>query len=240
LRVISLLYGVVSYISFLGVFCYFIAFDAGIFVPKSLNSAASTGVGVALAVNCGLMMLFGVQHSVMARSGFKASIEKLIPHHLERSTYVLATNIVLVFFMLWWQPIDGNVWSVENPIAQKLMWGIFSAGWVLVLISTFLTDHFDLFGLRQVWLNFLERTYTEVRFTERFIYHWIRHPMMLGLLIAFWVVPVMTMGHLLFSAGMSLYIFVGIYLEEKSLLNSIGDHYAVYQKKTARVIPGIY
>jgi protein-S-isoprenylcysteine O-methyltransferase Ste14 len=235
-----MLYGVISYFLFFGIFVYFIAFVGDVFVPKKISSEAGMDATNALVINLGLMLLWGIQHSVMARSWFKNAIAKLVPHHIERSTYVLATVIVLAVLMYFWQPIEGVIWQVDDPLWQKVVWAGFGVGWVLVLISSFLTDHFDLFGLRQTWIHFVKKSYTAVKFSERLVYRWIRHPMMLGLLIGFWAVPVMTVGHLVFSMGMSAYVLVGIYFEENALAKSFGSPYVDYQRRTARLVPRIY
>jgi len=240
MRAIVMVYGVVSYLLFFGVFLYLIAFVGGILVPKTLTSEAGIHGPLALLINLGLIILWGVQHTVMARDWFKEAIAHIVPHHTERSTYVLASTLILVLLMYAWQPIDGIIWQVENPLGIKILWSIFGIGWVLVLLSTFLTDHFDLFGLRQTWLHFVKKTYTSVNFTESLFYQWIRHPMMLGLLLAFWAIPVMTAGHLVFSLGMTVYILMGIHFEEQGLAASIGTDYTEYQKRTARIIPKIY
>ena len=240
MRAIVMLYGVVSYLLFFGVFLYLIAFVGGIFVPKTLSSEAGMHAPLALLINLGLIILWGVQHTVMARDWFKEAIAHIVPHHTERSTYVLASTLILVLLMYAWQPIDGIIWQVANPLGIKILWSIFGIGWVLVLLSTFLTDHFDLFGLRQTWLHFVKKTYTSVNFTESLFYQWIRHPMMLGLLLAFWAIPVMTAGHLVFSLGMTVYILMGIHFEEQGLAASIGTYYTEDQKRTARIIPKIY
>lgn len=240
MRALVMLYGVVSYFLFFGVFLYLIAFVGDVFVPKRISSEAGMDATSALLINVGLLLLWGIQHSVMARSGFKEAIAKVIPQHIERSTYVLATVIVLAFLMYFWQPMEGVIWQVENPLWQGVIWGVFGLGWGLVLISSFLTDHFDLFGLRQTWIHFVKKSYTSVEFSERLIYRSIRHPMMLGLLFGFWAVPTMTVGHLVFSIGMSGYVLIGIYFEEKSLAKSIGSQYVEYQQRTSRLIPNVY
>jgi methanethiol S-methyltransferase len=240
MRAIVMVYGVVSYLLFFGVFLYLIAFVGGILVPKTLTSEAGVHGPLALLINLGLIILWGVQHTVMARDWFKEAIAHIVPHHTERSTYVLASTLILVLLMYAWQPIDGIIWQVQNSLGVKILWSVFGIGWVLVLLSTFLTDHFDLFGLRQTWLHFVKKTYTSVNFTESLLYRWIRHPMMLGLLLAFWATPVMTAGHLVFSLGMTVYILMGIHFEEKGLAASIGADYTEYQKRTARIIPKIY
>lgn len=240
MRAIVMLYGLVTYLLFFAVFLYLIAFVGDIIVPQSVSSEARMDAPLALLINLGLIILWGVQHTVMARDGFKQKIAPIIPQPIERSTYVLASTLVLALLMYAWQPIDGVIWQVETPLAASLLWGVFGIGWVLVLLSTFLTDHFDLFGLRQTWLHLVKKTYTPVNFTESLLYQWIRHPMMLGLLLAFWAIPVMTAGHLVFSLGMTVYILMGIHFEEKGLAASIGADYTEYQKRTARIIPKIY
>lgn len=240
MRIAVMLYGVVSYFLFFAVFLYFIAFIGEFYVPKHLSSEAVESVGSALLVNIGLFLFWGIQHSVMARDWFKEAINKAIPHHVERSTYVFVSSIVLALFMYFWQPIEGVIWQVDNPILQTTIWGLFALGWVVIFVSTFLTDHFDLFGLRQTWLHFVKKTYTNVTFTERLIYQWIRHPMMLGIVIAFWAAPTMTTGHLVFSVGMTLYVFIGIHFEERGLVRALGEPYIEYQKRTAKIIPKIY
>ena len=240
MRAIVLLYGVISYFLFFVVFLYFIAFVGDFFVPKTLSTGAGIASEQAFVVNLGLMLLWGIQHSVMARGWFKDAISSFVPHHVERSTYVLATSIVLIVLMLYWQPMSGVVWQVENSVLQTLLWTIFATGWVLVLLSTFLTDHFDLFGLRQSWLYFVKKTYTDIAFTEVWVYQWIRHPMMLGLLMSFWALPTMTVSHLVFSIGMSIYVLAGIYFEEQGLAQTLGKDYIDYQARTSKVIPKIY
>ena len=240
MRALVMLYGTASYLIFFGVFLYLIAFNAEILVPKTLSSAAGENVAIALLVNLALLLLWGVQHTVMARAWFKEKIASIIPHHTERSTYVLASSVVLALLMYAWQPIEGAVWQVENLFLTYFLWGVFGLGWILVLISTFLTDHFDLFGLRHTWLHFIGKTYSSVGFTERLLYRWIRHPMMLGLLMAFWAVPSMSIGHLVFSIGMTVYTLLGIHFEEKGLAVALGADYVAYQQRTSRVIPKIY
>jgi len=235
-----MLYGVTSYFLFFGVFVYFIAFVGDFLVPKTLSSEPNMAASSALLVNISLMLLWGIQHSVMARHSFKEAIEKVIPPHVERSTYVLASSVVLAALMYYWQPMDGIFWQIEGSFWQQVLWALFASGWALIFLATFLTDHFDLFGLRQTWLYFVKKTYTPVKFTQRIFYRWIRHPMMLGLLIAFWALPTMTTGHLVFSIGMSFYVLIGIYFEEKSLARSIGSEYGDYQNRTSKVIPAIY
>jgi len=240
MRALVMLYGLICYFVFFGVFLYLIAFVGDIFVPKTVSSGIITDPTSALLINISLILLWGIQHSIMARSWFKKIIIKVVPAHTERSTYVLVSSLVLIIMMFYWQPMEGTIWHVSHQLGQQVLWGLFGLGWALVLLSTFLTNHFDLFGLRQSWLYFLKQSYTKVKFTERLFYSSIRHPMMLGLLIAFWAIPVMSMGHLVFALGMTIYILVGIYFEEKGLVELIGPQYEEYQGRTSRVIPNIY
>jgi len=240
MRTLVMLYGVVSYFIFLAVFVYFVAFVGDIFVPITISSEVSEYADNALMVNIGLMLMWGIQHSVMARGWFKEMIASMVPHQVERSTYVLVSAVVLAVLMYYWQPMEGIIWQVQNPVAINVLWGLFGFGWLLIFGATFLTDHFDLFGLRQTWLYFVKKTYTDVTFAENLVYRWIRHPMMLGLLIAFWALPTMTVGHLVFSIGMSVYVLVGIYFEEKGLVKALGQTYVDYQKRTAKIFPKVY
>lgn len=240
MRALVMLYGTASYLIFFGVFLYLIAFNAEVLVPKTLSSAAGMNVAMALLTNLALLLLWGAQHSLMARGWFKEAIASVIPQHTERSTYVLASSVVLAVLMYAWQPIEGVVWQVDNLIVTYALWAVFGLGWALVLLSTFLTDHFDLFGLRQTWLHFIKKTYSSVGFTERMLYRWIRHPMMLGLLMAFWAVPSMSIGHFVFSVGMTAYTLIGIHFEEKGLATTLGADYVAYQQRTSRVIPKFY
>lgn len=240
-RMLGFLYGVGCYLFFFAVFLYLIAFVADIlvagWVPKTMTHGAPVGGFFAVIMNIFWLALFGIQHSVMARSSFKAAIKNVVPSYVERSTFVLASSLVLGLAMWQWQPIDGMVWQFEGVLAQYLLWGLFVFGWVLVFVATFLTDHFDLFGLRQVYLNLVRKTYTHVEFKTVFLYKWMRHPMMLGLLIAFWATPVMTLSHLLFSIVMSIYVFIGIHFEERGLLRVLGQDYAEWRGKTPMVLP---
>lgn len=240
MRVLVMMYGVVSYFLFFGVFVYFMGFVGDVFVPKAISTQVVEHSPNALMINVGLLLMWGVQHSVMARGWFKEMIAPMVPHQIERSTYVLVSAITLAIFIFFWQPMEGIIWQVTDETAIAILWSVFTLGWILVLISTFLTDHFDLFGLRQTWLFFVKKTYTHVKFTEHLFYRWIRHPMMLGLILAFWALPTMTVGHLVFSIGMTIYVLVGIHFEEKGLAKAIGQPYTDYQQRTMKIIPKIY
>jgi len=240
MRALVMLYGAVSYLLFFAVFVYFMGFVGDIFLPITVSTEMDVYSDNALMINIGLILMWGVQHSVMARGWFKDMIVSVVPHHVERSTYVLVSAITLAVFMYYWQPMEGIIWQVENPMAVNVLWGLFAFGWVLIFAATFLTDHFDLFGLRQTWLYFVKKTYTDVTFAENLVYRWIRHPMMLGIMIAFWALPTMTVGHLVFSIGMSVYVLIGIYFEEKGLAKALGQTYVDYQERTSKIIPKVY
>lgn len=236
-RYLSFVYGVVCYGLFLAVFLYLIGFLNDVVVPKSVSSGEPGSIGVALLVDLSLIALFGVQHSVMARPGFKNWLRHWLPQAVERSSYVLATNLVLVLIYLYWQPLPGVIWRVDSAPWATMLLGLAGLGWLILLLSTFLTNHFDLFGLRQVWLNLVRRSYTPVAFKEQFFYRWIRHPMMSGIFIAFWATPAMTSSHLLFSLGMSIYIFIGVHFEEVGLRKELGRPYEAYTERTGRFLP---
>ena len=237
-RILSFAYGVACYAVFFAVFLYLVGFINDVpGLPTTVSRGESGSLGAALAIDLGLLLLFGIQHSVMARSGFKRWLTAWLPKPVERSTYVMATNVVLILTYHLWQPLPGQLWKVEDPTAAMALYALGGLGWVMVLISTFLTNHFDLFGLRQVWLNLVRRSYTPVAFREHYFYRAIRHPMMTGLFIAFWATPDMTASHLLFSLGMTLYVFVGVHFEERGLREELGQPYRDYAARTGRFLP---
>ena len=219
-RTLTLGYGVLVYVLFLGTFVYFIGFAAGFeFMPNSVNSGRAAPTAQAMAINLAMLGLFAAQHFIMARPWFKRRWTRIIPVTIERSTYVLATTLI-VLLMLWqWQPMPGLMWHIENPIGMYCLWGV---GWIVMLYSTFLVDHFDLFGLRQVYLSWRGVPYTDVQFKMRSLYRYVRHPMMVGFIIAFWATPKMSSGHLLFAIAATGMILIGIQLEERDLLAAHG------------------
>lgn len=231
-----LLYGLICYTLFNAVFLYMIGFVGDFYVPNSLDSAPTAPTLLALAINLGLVVLFGLQHSVMARPAFKKAWTKIIPEAAERSTYVLATCIALGAMMVFWQPMGGVVWSLDNTVITTLLYGVFFAGWGLVFLSTCLINHFDLFGLRQVWLNFCGVEYTPVKFVEPRLYQVVRHPLYLGLLMAFWAAPHMTVTHLVFALGTTAYILVGANLEERDLAEA-HPQYRDYKRRVPMLVP---
>lgn len=239
-RVLSFAFGLVSYLVFLASFLYAIGFVGDFAVPKTIDGpAVEPSFWSALAINLALLGLFAVQHSGMARQGFKEWWTSVVPEHLERSVYVLISSLLL-FLLYWqWQPMPETVWSVEGGAGEVILWGLFGLGWVVALVSTFLIDHFDLFGLRHVYLYLKGQPYEPVPFQTPSLYKYVRHPLLLGFLIAFWAIPTMTVGHLLFSVATTGYTLVGIYLEERDLLARFGETYREYRRATPMLIPGL-
>ena len=234
---IAAVYGLVCYVVFLGSFLYAIGFVGNFVVPKTIDSGPSVGVPEALAVNLVLLGLFAVQHSVMARPGFKALWAIIVPRSVERSTYVLISSLLLALLCWKWQSIPAVVWDVSSPAPKALLTALFGLGWLIVLLSTFMINHFDLFGLRQVYLRLRGLDYTPLSFTQRALYRFVRHPIMLGFVIAFWATPHMSVGHLLFSIATTGYILVGIFLEERDLVTFIGPEYRAYREKVPMLFP---
>ncbi|MBX3463871.1 MAG: isoprenylcysteine carboxylmethyltransferase family protein [Planctomycetes bacterium] len=235
-RVLTLLYGTAVYTLFLGTFLYMIGFVAGVLVPKHIDSGPAGPLGTALLVNGGLLAAFALQHAIMARPGFKRRWTRLVPPAAERSTFVLATCTVLATMVWQWRPMPDVVWQVEGTAAIAMQ-AASGAGWLLVLVATFLIDHFELFGLRQVVLHFQGRNPRAAAFRERSLYRWVRHPIMLGFLIAFWATPVMTVGHLFFALMCTGYILVGVRMEEADLVRAHGDAYLDYRRRVPGLLP---
>jgi protein-S-isoprenylcysteine O-methyltransferase Ste14 len=234
---IALSYGVLSYVVFLGSFLYAIGFVGNLVVPKAIDAGPEGPAGRALLVDAVLLGLFAIQHSVMARPGFKRWWTQIVPRSVERSTYVLTSSLLLLLLFWKWQPITGVAWNVENQVGVVALDALYWLGWALVLYSTFAIDHFDLFGLRQVWLRFRGVEYVPVPFEQPMLYKFVRHPLLLGFLIAFWSTPKLTQGHLLFSVATTGYVLVGIFLEERDLMKAHGEAYEQYRREVRMLLP---
>ena len=237
-RTIALVYGAISYLLFFATFLYSIGFVGNQVVPKAIDSGVSGNIFDAIVLNVALLSIFAVQHSIMARPGFKAWWTRIISKAVERSTFVLLTSLILALIFWKWQPMGDIVWSVENQIGVIALWTIFGIGWLVVLVSTFMINHFDLFGLTQVYDNFKGRESAPPKFMVLGLYKVVRHPIMLGFIIAFWATPVMTMGHLLFAAVTTTYILLSLsLLEERDLVAELGDAYTDYQSRVPMIFP---
>jgi protein-S-isoprenylcysteine O-methyltransferase Ste14 len=234
--VIAFLYGVIAYGAFLVSFTYAVGFIGDFIVPKTMNSGLPGPLGPSLAIDLALLGLFGVQHSVMARPGFKRWWTQIVPRTVERSTYVLLSSLVLLLLYWQWRPIEGIVWRVEGP-AAVVLWVVCATGWLIALITTFLISHFDLFGLRQVYLRLIGRPYTNVEFKTVAFYKYVRHPLMFGFLVAFWATPNMTVNHLLFAAATTAYIFIALFFEERDLAAAHGASYERYRAEVPMILP---
>lgn len=236
-RIAFFAYGSVCYLIFFGTFLYAIGFIGNFGVPTALDATPSGPLAIALAIDLALLTLFAVQHSLMARPWFKELWTRIVPKPLERSTYVLFSSVALILLFWQWRPLGGVVWSVEDPIGKLVLRGLFAFGFGLVLFSTFLINHFDLFGLRQVYLYLLGRPYTTLNFGTPGPYRLVRHPLYVGWLFAFWATPTMTSAHLLFSIATTAYILLAIQFEERDLVREHGESYEAYRKSTPMLIP---
>ena len=236
-RLSSFLYGLVAYLVFFVSFLYAIGFVSGLVVPKTIDSGTAAPVTEALIVNILLMSVFAVQHSVMARRQFKQWWTQYVPKSVERSTYVLFASLALILLFWYWRPIPTVVWQIDSPQIAMAVTGLSMLGWLIVLTSTFLINHFELFGLHQVANNLAGRPMSEPRFRTPLFYKFVRHPIYLGFIIAFWAAPTMTIGHLLFAAVTTAYIMVGILLEERDLVDLFGDDYRRYKDRVSMLVP---
>jgi protein-S-isoprenylcysteine O-methyltransferase Ste14 len=236
-RIIFATYGLASYVVFLGVFLYAIGFIGNLGTPTALDSVPRQPFLVALAIDAGLLALFAVQHSVMARPWFKAHWTQVVPRPIERSTYVLFSSLALLLLFTLWQPMGGQVWSVTNPVGRLVLYALFAFGWGLVLVATFLINHFDLFGLRQVWLSLIGRPYTPLPFATPGPYRLVRHPLYVGWFFAFWMTPTMTTAHLVFAIATTGYILLAIQFEERDLVTFHGRDYEEYRRRVPMLVP---
>lgn len=237
-RLSVFVFGVAVYLFFFAVFLVFIAFVGDFILPGWPFAAVHAADPWRAAITDFLLITaFGLPHSLMARHRFKLWLTQWIPAYLERTVYILVSSLLLLLVMWQWQPIGPEIWHVEAPPARFAIYAVFALGWAITLVATFLTDHFDLFGLRQVYLHLVGRPYTQPKFTHRFLYKAVRHPMMLGMFIALWATPAMTLSHLVLATGMSLYIVVGVRLEEKGLLRDLGEDYRRYHARTPMFVP---
>ncbi len=238
MRLLTLVYGFTAYLVGLSGLTYFFLFMGGwSFLPVHIDSGDSGNPLTALLINLGLILLFAVQHSFMARDGFKQALKKLLPAAAERSTYVLLSGAVTWLICLCWQPFAGTVWNIENEILQVVLVALQLLGWATAVASTFAINHFDLMGLQQVYLNYTRRPEPSPRFAERFMYRVVRHPIQLGILVGMWSTPWMSLTHLLLSASMTCYILVGLYFEERDLVAALGDDYRQYRRRVPKLIP---
>ena len=236
-RVSIFLYGVASYAIFFATFLYAVGFIGNFVVPRTLDGTPGAGFMAALLIDLGLLGLFAVQHSVMARPAFKRWFTKLIPESAERSTYVLLSSVALMILFAGWQPLGGMVWQVTDPTIRGVLWGCFAFGWLLLLVSTFHLNHFDLFGLRQVWLQLMGRPYTNLNFGTPGPYRLVRHPIYVAWLFTIWSTPTMTVSHLVFAIGTTAYILIGIWFEERDLVAHFGKTYTDYRERVPALVP---
>jgi len=236
----AFIYGMVSYGVFLGVFLYAIGFIGGFFTPTTLDGAPNVSVLQALGIDLALLALFAVQHSLMARPAFKRWWTRFVPEAVERSTYVLLSSLALVALFVFWEPIGGIVWSAPAGLARNAVIVIYLLGWALLLYSTFLIDHFDLFGLKQVWRRLRGNPYRPPQFYTPSLYKLVRHPLYVGWLTIFWAAPTMTVAHLVFALATTAYILIAIQLEERDLVDAFGEHYLAYRRSTPMLVPRLW
>jgi len=237
-RAFTLLFGVAAYAVFFATFLYLIAFVGNCpSIPYAVDRGPIAQWPIAAAIDLALIALFGIQHSVMARAPFKKAWTRIVPEPVERSMYVLLASLCLIVLFVFWRPIPSPIWSVETPALAYLLWALFGLGWLIVLVSTFLINHFELFGLRQVWSHAGGHEIPAPKFRTPFFYRWVRHPIYAGFVLAFWATPAMTAGHLLLAAGMTVYILIAIGHEERDLVGLFGAEYEAYRTRAGKLLP---
>ncbi len=237
-RAAMLLFAIVAYAIFFATFLYLICFVGNLpFVPLSVDRGPEAPVATAVVIDIALIALFGIQHSVMARQGFKRAWTRIVPNPIERSVYVLAASIALMILFLWWRPIEGTVWNLAGTVFEMPLWILFAAGWGIVLLSTFLLNHFELFGLQQAWFHMRGREAAPHELRQPMFYKWVAHPLYSGFFLAFWATPVMSYGHLLLAAGVSVYMLIAIRYEERDLTDYYGDDYRRYRSGVGMLTP---
>ena len=236
-RVTVFVYGVVCYLAFFATFLYAVGFIENVAVPKSMDSPATAPLGQALLIDLLLLGIFAVQHSLMARPWFKRAWTRVVPEAAERSTYVLLSSVALIALFIWWQPLGGSVWNIENPTGRMVMYAGYALGYAVLLLSTFLINHFDLFGLRQVWLYLVGKPYTHLPFRTPLLYKYVRHPLYIGWFMSFWFTPTMTVTHLVFAVMSTTYILLAIRWEEKDLIDAHGSQYSDYRERVPMILP---
>lgn len=238
-RLAAFAYGTLCYLLFLATFLYAVAFLGNFGLERTIDGAATVSFGYALLVNTMLLGLFAVQHSVMARPAFKRWWTRFVPKPVERSTYVLFSSLALLVLFSAWQPMGGMIWEVQDPITRGMIYGLFAGGWLVILIATFLINHFDLFGMRQVWLYLRRQPYTPLKFATPSLYRYVRHPLYVGWLLTFWAAPTMTAAHLVFSIATTAYILIAIQFEERDLVEVHGAAYDEYRKQVPMLVPNL-
>jgi protein-S-isoprenylcysteine O-methyltransferase Ste14 len=237
-RALAFAYGLLSYVVFLAAFLYAIGFVAGFLVPKTIDTGVSGATLLAIAIDAGLLGLFAIQHTVMARRGFKQLLTRVVPRSVERSTFVLASSLVLLLLFWQWRPLPSPVWRVDDSVGAGLLWVLCALGWGTVLFGTFMINHAHLFGLSQVWAWLRGREAPEPRFQTLWLYRYVRHPLMVGFIVAFWATPLMSAGHLLFAAAATGYIIIGtLVFEERDLERYLGEPYRRYRREVPAFIP---
>jgi len=237
-RAIYLIYGLIAYLLFVVAFVYAIGFVGDLtVVPKGINDGAPVSLFAAVVIDVLLLGLFAVQHNVMARPWFKEWWTRFVPRPIERSTFVAAASLLLLVLYWLWRPIPDIVWQVDNAVGRAALWSLYFAGWAIVLYSSFVIDHFELFGLKQVWRSWRGEEHVSAPFSERSLYRWVRHPLMLGFVIAFWSAPTMTLGRLLFAVVTTVWVVIAIHIEERDLVTLLGEPYRAYRKRTPMLVP---